>query len=87
MIETERTGYELAELSPAKHDPHANLLPPLAELRSISLQVAAAVAAQAVNEGLAAPIAGGDIAAAVKSLMWEPLYATYRRLRRPSVSG
>ena len=75
----------IAELSPAKRDPHANLLPPLVELRSISFHVAIAVAAQAEREGLAAPVAGGDIAGAVKSLIWEPCYATYRRLRQSSV--
>ncbi len=36
----------IAELSPAKHDPHANLLPPLREIRKVSLHVAIAVAKQ-----------------------------------------
>jgi malate dehydrogenase (oxaloacetate-decarboxylating) len=74
----------IAELSPAKRDPQANLLPPLAELRKISLQVAIAVAKQAESEGLAHPVPDQDLPAAVKSMMWEPLYATYRRLRQPS---
>ena len=74
----------IAELSPAKYDPQANLLPPLAELRKISLQVAIAVAKQAESEGLAHPVPDQDLPAAVKSMMWEPLYATYRRLRQPS---
>jgi malate dehydrogenase (oxaloacetate-decarboxylating) len=74
----------IAELSPAKRDPHANLLPPLAELRKISLRVAIAVAERAESEGLAHPVPDHDLAAAVKSMMWEPLYATYRRLRKPS---
>ena len=69
-------------MSPAKRDPRANLLPPLAELRSVSLQVAIAVANQAVREGLTPPEANSNIAVAVKSLMWEPIYATYRRLVR-----
>jgi malate dehydrogenase (oxaloacetate-decarboxylating) len=74
----------IAELSPAKRDPQANLLPPLAELRKISLQVAIAVAERAESEGLAHPVPDHDLAAAVKSMMWEPLYATYRRLGKPS---
>jgi malate dehydrogenase (oxaloacetate-decarboxylating) len=74
----------IAELSPAKRDPQANLLPPLAELRKISLRVAIAVATQAEAEGLAYPVPDHDLAAAVKSMMWEPLYAAYRRLRKPS---
>jgi malate dehydrogenase (oxaloacetate-decarboxylating) len=71
----------IASLSPAKHDPHANLLPPLAESRTISLQVAIAVANKAASEGLARPSTNDDdLAAAVKSMMWEPLYSAYRRL-------
>jgi malate dehydrogenase (oxaloacetate-decarboxylating) len=71
----------VAELSPARRDPQANLLPPLVELRQISFDVALAVASQAVAEGLAAPITPAQIAAAVRSKMWEPVYASYRRLR------
>lgn len=70
----------LAELSPARHDPAANLLPPLVRLRRISFHVAVAVAEQALAEGLAAPPPHDDIAAAVRLKMWDPLYATYRRL-------
>jgi malate dehydrogenase (oxaloacetate-decarboxylating) len=70
----------LAELSPAQHDPAANLLPPLVSLRKISFHVAVAVAEQAMAEGLADPLPRDDIAAAVRLKMWEPLYATYRRL-------
>jgi malate dehydrogenase (oxaloacetate-decarboxylating) len=69
----------IAEMSPAKRDPRANLLPPLTELRAVSLRVAIAVATQAVREGLTAAVAETDIAAAVQSLMWEPAYAVYRR--------
>ena len=72
----------IAELSPAKHDPRANLLPPLAELRRISFQVAIAVAQQAETEGLAAPLPDQDLSAAVSAKMWEPHYAPYRRLPR-----
>ncbi len=69
----------IAELSPAKHDPRANLLPPLAELRKISFQVAIAVAQQAETEGLAALRPDQDLSAAVSAKMWEPRYAPYRR--------
>jgi len=73
----------IAELSPARRDPAANLLPPLVELRKISLHVAVAVAKQAIVEGLADPRAEADIATAVHAKMWEPVYARYRRLSRP----
>jgi len=75
----------IAELSPPKRDPRANLLPPLAELRKISFQVAIAVAQQAETEGLAAPLPDQDLSAAVSAKMWEPHYAPYRRL--PLVHG
>ena len=70
----------IADLSPARRDAEANLLPPLVELRKISFQVAVAVARQAMAEGLAAPLAQAEIAAAVSAKMWEPVYAAYRRL-------
>jgi malate dehydrogenase (oxaloacetate-decarboxylating) len=70
----------VAELSPARRDPQANLLPPLVELRQISFDVALAVASQAVAEGLAAPMTPAQIAVAVRAKMWEPVYAPYRRI-------
>jgi malate dehydrogenase (oxaloacetate-decarboxylating) len=71
----------IADLSPAKRDPQANLLPPLVELRRISFHVAIAVAKQAQADGLADPIADDELAAAVREKMWEPVYARYRRIR------
>jgi malate dehydrogenase (oxaloacetate-decarboxylating) len=71
----------LAALSPAKRDPHANLLPPLTDIRKVSLEVATAVAQAAIGEGLADPPAGHDLAAAVGAKMWEPVYAKYRCVR------
>ena len=70
----------IADLSPAKRDPHANLLPPLVESLTISLQVAIAVAEQATREGLAGRLPKDDLATTVKSMMWEPIYSTYQRL-------
>jgi malate dehydrogenase (oxaloacetate-decarboxylating) len=69
----------LSELSPARHDPHGNLLPALIETRKISFQVALAVARQAQAEGLAETMPEDTIAAAIEKKMWEPAYATYRR--------
>jgi len=70
----------IADLSPAKRDPRSNLLPPLADIRKVSLAVAIAVAKQAEREGLAQSVPDQELGAAVASMMWEPLYATYRRL-------
>jgi len=73
----------IAELSPAKSDIQANLLPPLVESRKLSFHVALAVAKQAQTEGLASPLPDQEIAAAVMAKMWEPVYATYRRSSLP----
>jgi malate dehydrogenase (oxaloacetate-decarboxylating) len=73
----------VAELSPARRDPVANLLPPLVDLRKISFHVAIAVAKQAIAERLADPQTEAGIATAVHGKMWEPVYARYRRLSRP----
>lgn len=43
----------LAGLSPALADPEASLLPDLADVRHVSVVVAAAVIRQAVDEGIA----------------------------------
>jgi malate dehydrogenase (oxaloacetate-decarboxylating) len=69
----------IAGLSPAKNDPRANLLPPLAEIRKVSLAVAISVAKQAESEGLAHHVPNRDFTEAITSLMWDPVYATYRR--------
>jgi malate dehydrogenase (oxaloacetate-decarboxylating) len=71
----------IAELSPAKRDPAANLLPPLVELRRVSFHVAQAVAKQAQADGLAPTIADDELVAAITAQMWEPAYAKYRRRR------
>jgi len=71
----------IAESSPARGDPQANLLPPPIEIRKLTFHVALAVAGQAQADGLADPMADEAIAAAIKAKMWEPLYANYRRLQ------
>ena len=71
----------IAELSPAKRDPQANLLAPLVDIRKLTVHVAIAVAKQARGDGLADPLSDEAIAAAVQARMWEPVYATLRRLR------
>jgi malate dehydrogenase (oxaloacetate-decarboxylating) len=73
----------LAELSPAKRDARANLLPPLVELPAVSQRVAIAVARQAQMDGLADPSPEQELVTAVRAKMWEPAYATYRRVSPP----
>jgi len=71
----------IADTSPAKHDPNANLLAPLRDIRKLTFHVALAVARQAQAEHLAAPMSDEVIATTIAAKMWEPLYATYHRLR------
>jgi malate dehydrogenase (oxaloacetate-decarboxylating) len=70
----------VAEFSPARHDPNANLLAPLVDIRKLSFHVALAVAKEAQAEGLADSMSDEDLIAAVRAKMWEPVYARYRRL-------
>ncbi len=72
----------VAEFSPVRHDPAANLLPPLVEIRDLSFHVALAVAKQAQTEGLADLSSDEALADALREKMWEPRYARYRRLHR-----
>jgi malate dehydrogenase (oxaloacetate-decarboxylating) len=70
----------IAEMSPAKNDPQANLLPPLVRSRELSFHVAMAVAKQAQADGLAAVVSDEALTAAVQAKMWEPVYADYVRI-------
>jgi malate dehydrogenase (oxaloacetate-decarboxylating) len=72
----------IAEHSPAKRNPQDNLLPPLVEIRKLSFHVAFAVARQAQQEGCADTLSADETAAAIGAKMWEPVYASYRRIAR-----
>ncbi len=69
----------LAESSPARLDPGANLLPPLTQIREVSYKVAMAVATEAVASGLAAPMSQEAIELAVQHKIWTPHYLPYVR--------
>jgi malate dehydrogenase (oxaloacetate-decarboxylating) len=69
----------LADLSPAHNKAGRNLLPPVTELREISIAVARAVALQARHEGLTLEIREDEIEAAIAAKMWTPRYLPYRR--------
>lgn len=71
----------LAELSPAKQNPEANLLPPLKEVRQVSRHIAIAVAKEALAQGLSSyeKLSDSQIAGLIDDYMWEPVYLPYRR--------
>jgi malic enzyme len=52
------------------------LFPTVTRLRSVSIEVAVAVARQAVQEGVA-PVAAGDVEDLVRQAMWQPDYPEY----------
>ncbi|MCE0721652.1 MULTISPECIES: NAD-dependent malic enzyme [Legionella] len=66
----------LAACSPARENKSANLLPPLAHLRSISFAVAKAVGKQAISEGLAGVNESG-FEEELANNVWEPIYKPY----------
>ena len=70
----------LADTSPAKANPNANLLPPLSDLRKTSLQVAIAIAKEAISSGMAGFIPPDDLEKYIADYMWEPEYLPYRRV-------
>lgn len=69
----------LASCSPAKHDPQANLLPPLETVRDVSFKVALAVAKEAVKSNLAEAMSDDQLEQCIRSHIWEPNYVPYRR--------
>jgi malate dehydrogenase (oxaloacetate-decarboxylating) len=68
----------LAGLSPVEKDRNASLLPPLGQSRQLSRVIAAAVARQAIAEGLS-ELAEKDVEDAVGANVWEPRYLRYER--------
>ncbi len=65
----------LGEKSPALKDRNGALLPNLRELRSVARHIAAAVAVQAQNEGLAPPMDREELARRIAATQWVPAYA------------
>ena len=71
----------LAELSPARDDRDAPLLPPIAHSRKIALVVAEAVGKQAIAEGVAAIEDPSTLKEQILDYVWEPVYLPYERIR------
>lgn len=70
----------LADMSPVQQDCDANLLPPLKEVRSVSREIAIAVAMEAIREGLTAysELDQAEVTRLIDDYIWEPVYLPYR---------
>ncbi len=69
----------LADASPSKDNPEANLLPLISQIREISYEVALAVAKTAVAEGHATcPL--NQIEDRIRQKMWDPDYLPYKKM-------
>ena len=67
-----------ARVSPERFAAGA-LFPSVADLRSVSREIAIRVAAEAIRAGLSPLPASTDVAALIDAAMWWPAYAPYRR--------
>ena len=69
----------LAETAPASKDPNGALLPPLTEVREVGQAIGAAVAGQALSEGLCDTVSPDEIPQRIAAKFWEPKYRPIRR--------
>lgn len=69
----------LADLSPARTQKGAQLLPALTDMRKVSCHVAMAVAKQARAEGLIENMSDAQIEDRIKATLWEPSYKPCRQ--------
>ena len=66
----------LGSLSPAIKDPELPLLPALGEARDVALNIALAVALQAIADGVAPMMTKESLNTAIKSAQWAPHYVS-----------
>lgn len=79
--------HALASLSPALHNPEVSLLPDLADVRSVSVHVAAAVVRQAVEDGNASDQETIDVVKGKASLGLEDFIRVSHRFHSASYGG
>ena len=72
---------KLAALSPVQRDKNAALLPPLANSRDVSLEVARAVGKQAIDDGVAGVATERALEEELKTYVWNPVYVPYERMK------
>jgi malate dehydrogenase (oxaloacetate-decarboxylating) len=67
-------AHALGELAPAASDPHASLLPRVAQLRAVATHIASAVAIAAVNDGVAPADSDDELRHRIGTAQWTPHY-------------
>lgn len=72
-------AYALARMVETSDLREGALYPPLSQLRSVSAEIAVAVALAAIKDGVAAPVEELELRARVKRAMWEPSYPKIKR--------
>lgn len=60
--------------------PNGNVLPPLSHIRDVSLNIALAVAEEAIQSGLAQYIPTLDLKTYIHHYMWQPVYLPYKKM-------
>lgn len=75
-----RASETLAESSPLVNGNGTELLPPLSEIRKVSLSIALAVGLQAIEEGVAPTISKEQLEQQIQDNFWSPEYRDYRRV-------
>jgi malate dehydrogenase (oxaloacetate-decarboxylating) len=70
----------LAALSPTLKDRNADLLPPIADSRTVGLLIGEAVGKQAITEGVAGITDEKMFEDTLHAYVWEPVYLPYERL-------
>ncbi|MGO4503830.1 MULTISPECIES: NAD-dependent malic enzyme [unclassified Dyella] len=71
-------GKAVAAMSPTVNDKNGRLLPPVAQLRDVSIAVAKVVARQAQLDGVADDCDEATLSARISALFWEPHYRPYQ---------
>jgi malate dehydrogenase (oxaloacetate-decarboxylating) len=71
----------LADCSPAKNNAENNLLPPLANIREVSRNVALATAKEAIASGIAQIPTSASIEEIIHNMMWIPEYLPYKKIQ------
>jgi malate dehydrogenase (oxaloacetate-decarboxylating) len=69
----------LAESSPLVKGDGDSLLPPLNQIREVSLDIAWAVGLQAIKEGVAPAFSEAQLKSKIEANFWNPQYREYRR--------